>query len=97
MSDHSSKKVKRYKLRKCIRKDTFRFVFEAEDLNEVWEKLKISYGEDVFIKGFDAYQIENEIFILRAFMKTNTLSLIAKKKYTKEEEEKFLELINFEA
>lgn len=88
--------VTRYKLRTCIRKDTFCYKFNSNCFAQRIEGISLKYGEFSDWGNFNIKQIECECFIIRVFVNDNSVTLIQKTGFNKKLEREIHQIIGYE-
>lgn len=70
-------RVRREKLKNCIRKDAFRYYFPTEtDVDRIWKALCSTYGEDMHCCPFPIREINNDSIQLRKVDGDNFISVV---------------------
>jgi len=88
-------KITRYKLRTCIRKDTYQYSFEEKYFSEVQACLTNKYGPMGKWGSFPIGLFETESFIIRLMLNSSVLTLIRKSRFNSQTEQEFHQLIGY--
>lgn len=66
----------------CIHPDTYKYFFSADSVAEVWRHLSERYGKIQQLHGFGTMQIDARVFLFRAVVAGNPITVIRKRRCT---------------
>lgn len=89
------KKCRRIKLRNCIRKNTYRYYFEDDDILSIWNEIQQVFGKAREWMGVGLLNIENDRLIIRKSLNECSFTLIKKKNFSDSDEEILHNILGF--
>ncbi len=88
--------TKRFPLRNCIRRDTYRYCMEKCKFQDIWKALSSRFGEPRQFGSLDLYEINTPSFLLRGSLHTASVTLIKKKGLEDLDLDQFHQIVDFD-
>lgn len=79
----------------CVEPDTYRYYVAPEAIPEVWRVLGEKYGRVVENKGFRTRQIVCDVFLIRASVNGNPITLIRRHRCSPRDVSRFHDIVGF--
>ena len=95
--EQSNSKVSRYKVRNCIRPDTFRYLgFQRDKFDKILETLQMWHGETKQFGKIDLWEIDSQYFLLRILKEGPSITIIKKSQCNDQEINRIHQLFDFQ-